>query len=310
MGIYRQENKGFTLIELLVTMAVVSIIMVAVISAFNIQQKSQVKQQLIAEVQQNVRAATYMLARDIRMASFGLGDGEVTYWDGASYQPYKAINIVNSNPDRIEILYAVKKDIMDTGMNGTEVDALTTSLLTNSEDILNVDDATDIDAGDTMIIANGSHSSLIDITSIADAPKLDHAPEVGVNPPIGQQITSKGSYDIGSRLYKLRYMTYDVSYDNPSHPVMRMDDTGPRNGDQFVKIAEDIEDLQAFYVFENGDELDYYNDAETDHTYADIRAVKINITARTRTPRSDFGGDGYGRRNLELELKIRNFGLN
>ncbi|MBW1814074.1 MAG: prepilin-type N-terminal cleavage/methylation domain-containing protein [Deltaproteobacteria bacterium] len=41
---YTKENRGFTLIEIMITMAVVSVIMVAVISAFDIQQKSQVKQ--------------------------------------------------------------------------------------------------------------------------------------------------------------------------------------------------------------------------------------------------------------------------
>jgi len=291
-------------------MAVVSVIMVAVISAFDIQQKSQVKQQLIAEAQQNGRAATYMLARDIRMTSYGLGDGEVTYYDStdSNYKSYRAIEIVDSNPDRIEILYATTVDLIDTGSG--EVNASTTTLINNSGETLIVDNATGFNDNDLVIITNGSYSSLLEVATVVP-PTLGYVPGTGVNPLAGTQITTKGSYDVGSRVYKLRYMTYRVSYANPSHPVMQVDRDGPIGGLPFETIAEDIEDLQAAYVFEDGGTASSYNDADADTTndYANIRAVKLTVVARTRVQRQSFKGDGYGRRRLELELKVRNFGL-
>ncbi|MBW2364915.1 MAG: hypothetical protein JRF25_07545 [Deltaproteobacteria bacterium] len=284
--------------------------MVAVISAFDIQQKSQVKQQLIAEVQQNGRAATYMLARDIRMTSYGLGDGEVTYYDSSdsNYKSYRSIEIVDSNPDRIEILYATTVDLIDTGSG--EVNALTTALITNSGETLTVDNATGFEDNDIVIITNGNYSSLLEVTNVVP-PTLGYVPGTGVNPLAGTQITTKGSYDVGSRVYKLRYMTYRVSYADPSHPVMQVDRDGPIGGLPFETIAEDIEDLQAVYVFEDGGTASAYNDTDADTTndYADIRAVRITVDARTRVKRDSFKGDGYGRRSLRLELKIRNFGL-
>lgn len=311
MGLNVREDSGFTLIEILITMAVVSIIMVAVIAAFNIQQKSQVKQQLIAEVQQNARAAMYMIARDIRMTGFGLGDGEVTYWEAIGESSYMAINIINggANPDRIEVLYATPVDLQ----NGCEVNALTTSLVNIAEDPLNVSGETCFVSGENVILTNGDHSSLLWLTDVQPQ-ILGHDPDTGVNPPAGSVITAKGSYDVGSTVYKLRYVTYAINGAGTDNPTLRLDDTGPIDGDQLGStdvIAEDIEDLQAVYVFEDGDTASAYNDTDADTTndYADIRAVKVNIVARTRVKNENFDGDGYGRRNLELELKIRNFGL-
>lgn len=333
MGLCIRKNRGFTLVEILITMAVVSIIMVAVISAFNIQQKSQVKQQLIAEVQQNGRAAMYMLARDIRMASFGLGDGEVTYWDGLTYNSYRAVRIVDggtNQPDRIEILYATPVDLTATS-GAVGVNALTTAIVLLSDDNLNVDNVSGFQTGDTVIITNGSYSSLLEVTNIVP-PSLEHDPDTGltppINPPLGQQITTKGPYDVGSSVYKLRYLTYIVSNADPSHPVMQVDRTGPRDGDQFATddtIAEDIEDLQAAYIFEDGfvSINGAYDPPGSNHDYAHIRAVRVSVLARTRAQNVNFSGgrrpkienrqqgasDSYGRRLLTLELKIRNFGL-
>ena len=329
MGQFTRENKGFTLIEILITMAVVSIIMVIVIAAFNIQQKSQVKQQLIAEVQQNGRAAMYMLARDIRMTSFGLGDGEVSYNIGSGETNYKAIEIVDggpANPDRIEILYATPIDLIDTGSG--EVNALTTAQITFLGDELKVDNIDGFDIGDWVIITNNSYSSLLKVTGVDEATKkLDYDYDTSLPPGIQLNSLKGGGagYGAGSSVYKLRYMIYDVSGTGTAHPVMRVDRDGPIGPLPFETIAEDVEDLQAVYVFEDGDTASTYNDADADTTndYADIRAVRVSVLARTRVQNENFKGDrrpaienrvqgpsdSYGRRLLTLELKIRNFGL-
>jgi type IV pilus assembly protein PilW len=66
----QHKQLGFTLVELLVAMAMVGIVMAAVYSTYKSQQDSYVAQEQVAEMQQNIRASLYQLARDLRMAGF------------------------------------------------------------------------------------------------------------------------------------------------------------------------------------------------------------------------------------------------
>jgi type IV pilus assembly protein PilW len=63
-----KSEKGFTLIELLVAIFVAGIVMTGVYSAYYSQQKSFVVQDELAEMQQNLRAAMFFMAKEIRMA--------------------------------------------------------------------------------------------------------------------------------------------------------------------------------------------------------------------------------------------------
>ncbi len=62
------NNKGFTLLELMIAMAIAGIVAAAILMAFNSQQKTQVSQQLVVEMQQDLRAALYLMQQDVRMA--------------------------------------------------------------------------------------------------------------------------------------------------------------------------------------------------------------------------------------------------
>jgi type IV pilus assembly protein PilW len=63
-------SRGFTMTELLVAMAITAVVMAAVFSTYKSQQDSYVVQEQVAETQQNLRAALYMMSRDIRMAGY------------------------------------------------------------------------------------------------------------------------------------------------------------------------------------------------------------------------------------------------
>jgi type IV pilus assembly protein PilW len=63
-----RSEKGITLVELVVAMFVMSIIMTGIYSAYYSQQKSFVVQDEVAQMQQNLRAAMFLMVREIRMA--------------------------------------------------------------------------------------------------------------------------------------------------------------------------------------------------------------------------------------------------
>ena len=81
-------SKGFTLLELMVAMAVTSILLAGIYTTYMMQLKSQVTQQQIVEMQQNLRSAMYMMGSDIRMAGYnrpGLTVAGVTQAIGNSF---------------------------------------------------------------------------------------------------------------------------------------------------------------------------------------------------------------------------------
>jgi type IV pilus assembly protein PilW len=63
-----KRNLGFTLIELLIAMAISAVVMTAVYSAYQSQQKSYVVQEEVADMQQRLRAAMFYMSSQIREA--------------------------------------------------------------------------------------------------------------------------------------------------------------------------------------------------------------------------------------------------
>jgi type IV pilus assembly protein PilW len=62
------NKKAFTLIELLVALAISGVVMAGIYSAYYSQQKSYITQEQVAAMQQDLRAAMYIMQREIRMA--------------------------------------------------------------------------------------------------------------------------------------------------------------------------------------------------------------------------------------------------
>jgi len=80
------NKKGFTLVELLVAMAVTVIVAGAAVSSYMNQQENQLSQKQIVEMQQNMRAALYVMTMELRMAGYDpydkYGAGIVTAGNG------------------------------------------------------------------------------------------------------------------------------------------------------------------------------------------------------------------------------------
>ena len=64
------SQKGFSLIELMVTMAIASILMAGIYTFYHQQLKTHITQQQMVDMQQDARAAMYMMTRELRMAGY------------------------------------------------------------------------------------------------------------------------------------------------------------------------------------------------------------------------------------------------
>ena len=63
-------SKGFTLIELMIALVITSILLAGIYTTYITQLKSHLTQQLIVEMQQNLRATMLIIERDIRMVGY------------------------------------------------------------------------------------------------------------------------------------------------------------------------------------------------------------------------------------------------
>lgn len=70
MSTVLNSHKGFTLIELMISLAAASIVTAGIYGFYHVQQKSHVTQQVVVEMQQNVRATLSLMKREIRMMGY------------------------------------------------------------------------------------------------------------------------------------------------------------------------------------------------------------------------------------------------
>lgn len=88
---YNVNHLGFTLIELLIAMAITTIVSAGIFSAYQNQQKAQLAQKQVVEMQQTLRMAIYIMTNEIRMAGYDPegtnGAGIVSAGDGSSGNP-------------------------------------------------------------------------------------------------------------------------------------------------------------------------------------------------------------------------------
>ncbi len=147
------------MVELLVAMAMAVIVMGAIYSTFKSQQDSYVNQEVVAEMQQNLRAALYMMARDIRIAG---------------YDPSELADagIVSAGPNSINFTFDIN-DGIDNDADGT-VDE-------TGEPIINDGDVTDANENITYSLdtTDADNPKLVRNAGGGDQPVADYIDEVG-----------------------------------------------------------------------------------------------------------------------------------
>ena len=293
--IYKQ--RGFTLVELMVVMVIFFFIIAAVLKAYTTQHRASVIQAQVSDAQQNVRVAMDFLSKEIRMAGFGKPTGAV---NGFSDAISPAINNDATNGNNV--------------LNGT--DQIT--IVTGYRQISTLSSAAT--QGATTVILNGNGDTFdtgtkkyvcIDATSQNDNYVVSGAASSSLT--ISPALTR--DYKQGAGVFLVKAITYSV---NDARVLTRNENTG--GGSQ--TIATNIEDLQCAYQLADGT----WSNAPA--IPGDIRAVRINVLARTRLEDHNPGQsgtigrivdvedhdvnnltDGFRRRLLTSVVEVRNLGL-
>lgn len=112
-----QDNRGFTLVELLITTLISALIGISVMVGYTVHQRVQTSQSQLVEMQQNLRAGSAMLSRDLRMAGFDPGGSAGAGFEWASNDAVAFSQDNNSDGDVNDAGEHIAYDIY-TGPNG------------------------------------------------------------------------------------------------------------------------------------------------------------------------------------------------
>ena len=321
------NKEGFTLVELMVAMAISLVVMGAIFLTFKSQQDSYVIQTQISAMQQNVRAAMYMLTRDIQMAGYYTNfdaDNYTMDWDDVDndndpttgtdiIRPLiygqNNVNVAGDNiKDNTDVIVIVKASDVRHALAVGE-DATAGIITLASRDF-------DADGNDDLNNTTRKYGLLVkgDL-STAEFFEVDSAAG-NITPPGG--LTE--NYTAGDLICRADIILYKID-ENATNPSLRKRNLGSDNVvNPYQVVAENIDNLQFRYLLSDGT---WTNDPAAAGQIPNVRAVEISLLARTANtnrgyidPNTYSIGDvnytpnnAYRRKLLCSIIKTRNIGL-
>jgi prepilin-type N-terminal cleavage/methylation domain-containing protein len=278
IGYRLKRCKGLTLIELLVAMAISAVLIAAIYRTFMGQHKTYMVQEQVVDMQQNARVAINRMMREIRMAGFGNVSDVLDLPGGVN----GFTDVITPNDNSITIV---------GGFRQISTLAADAAVGQNKITVANAEDASEFDGATHhhYISIGGLESNTVQSRTGADL-TLDPNHPLRVTHPAGTPI------------FKIHAITYGLRNNDDGVRVLFRDLYSNTGSSKRDPVAENIENVQ----FE-------YFDANRNPTAipANIRMVKVTVTARTSMSDPEFkgGSGGYRRRTIASNILIRNKGV-
>jgi type IV pilus assembly protein PilW len=115
-------SQGFTLVEILVALTIISIVIASAINSYVGQQKSELSQTQLVEMQQNIRAAMYIMSIEIRMAGYdphrAFSAGIINAGDGSNGDPLTLTYVEGDTDSDPGTLKTIAFDLFDSLSDG------------------------------------------------------------------------------------------------------------------------------------------------------------------------------------------------
>ena len=306
-------EAGFTIIELLIAIALGLVILAGLFRTFKVQHDSYVIQDQVSAMQQNLRAAMYMITRDLQMAGYYTNfdrNNRQLNWD----------DLDGDNENGRPLVFGVNDVTSSTEVRaGTDVITIVKADNdpTASRSVSGTASGAEFSVGWDL---DGSNFGLLvkEDLSFADLIVKD-----GANwKPAGSSSLME-NYASGDTVFRTDIIVYRINAD-AAHPCLERKNLG-RGETGYQTIAENIENLQLRYQLNDGT---WTTDPGANQSR--VRAVEVLLVGRTAYPDRGYidsstysFGEGataysytppgddkkYRRKVLTSFVKTRNIGL-
>lgn len=240
------RRDGFTLIELLITSAILLLVMVYVTQAFTVQQKTYVVVDQVTEAQQNLRAVSDLVDRDVRLAGFMVPRQAAVCGHDATAGPDR---LYLSNADAIRSVFALEGGNESlSGDYGAPVSGVTSTWTRSGATASIVLTRTWVDvAADGADFAIGAGVILADRRSPEAAVACGTITAIsGSTLTVDLGSTSIGPVGLNADIVAVPAHVYSLTPAASGSPAQLF-----RDG---VLLASDVEDLQVSYFFDLDDD--------------------------------------------------------
>ena len=242
------RRDGFTLIELLITSAILLLVMVYVTQAFTVQQKTYVVVDQVTEAQQNLRAVSDLVDRDVRLAGFMVPKQAAVCGHDATTGPDR---LYLSNADVIRSVFALEGGNEDlAGDYGAPVSGVSSTWTKSGATASIVLTRTWVDvAADGIDFAVSAGVTLVNRRSPEAAVACGTITEISGNTlTVNLGSTSIGPVGFNADVVAVPAHVYSLTPAAGGTPAQLF-----RDG---MLIASDVEDLQVTYFFDLDDDLE------------------------------------------------------
>ena len=311
-------ERGFTLVELMISLVIFSVAMSGILSVAVTLSNAVREQRQVVGVQDSARASIDFLAEAVRGASPGIAGGNVQHVNTCATGAFSTINRTDG-PDELTIVFALAAVVTSTR-----------SLYTAGTSSVVLTDVSQITAGDTLLITDLTQGHLVSVTAVDTGSGVTTL----VAPSCATLALPAGGYGAGSIVIRVqRARFYIDTIEGTPTLMMDPDAEGPASAEP---LAEGVEDLQIAVGVDTGasdgnvaelgaaanDDEWAYNVAGDAALSGTIRAVRVNLVARTSSPlrggtpsflrpavedhAAGLTADAYRRRVLSSVVEMRN----